>query len=105
MKPKRKKVDEDEASDQSEPYEALHMMAEDVEGGAFKVDPSPNFYGGQLKALVGKIPPNRSIFDIYFDVEANDWLHWDTLRNVTLTDPNSVDKKIGNNMDKKALFE
>jgi hypothetical protein len=75
-------VSEDEVSEKS--YEATHILSDDVgDDKGFVIDPTPNFFGGNLKALEANLPRERSIFDIFFDIEINDWLHWDTLRTVT----------------------
>jgi len=99
QKPKRNKTkhknkSDDEGEQSEESYQPTHILAEDIDGGGFKVDPSPTFYGGQLKALLGKIPKNISIYDIYFDIEVNDWIRWDTISSVTLKDPSGAERRL-----------
>ena len=77
---KSERVHDSEDTVSQESYQATHILSSD-EG--FVIDPTPNFFGGNLKALLANLPEGKSIFDIYYDIEISDWLHWDTLRSVT----------------------
>jgi chromosomal replication initiation ATPase DnaA len=58
---------------------------------------------GQLCSLKARLPRKWSIFDIYFDVEVNDWLHWDSLRSCCMPDQTML-HKLRDAQNKTAMF-
>jgi hypothetical protein len=39
-------------------------------------EPTEDFTLGNLNLLVGKVPFESSVFDVYFDIYTNQWLSW-----------------------------
>jgi hypothetical protein len=41
-----------------ESYQAQHILADAVEEGGFRIEPTPAFFAGSLKALTARLPNN-----------------------------------------------
>lgn len=73
-----------------------------MDAGGFRVDPTPQFFTGQLTALKSRLPATGRLFGIYFDVEVSDWLSWDMLRQ-NMQDP-SLQMRLLDSQHKSIYF-